>query len=180
MGLRSGDWLGHSRTLMCFFLSHSFVALVMCFGSLSCWNTIHDPNLMPWLASMPWPWRSIVPLMQCSCPVPLVEKHPQIILFPPPNMGWGWCYWGYRQHSSSKHGELSWCQRAGCWSHLTTTLSPSSPLNHWLTSDRPVHVLSWAAGTAGFQSLAMVESLESDWLIASVDRLSFIQVTHWD
>ncbi len=39
MGLRSGDWLGHSRTLMCFFLSHSFVSLVVCFGSLSCWNT---------------------------------------------------------------------------------------------------------------------------------------------
>ncbi len=39
MGLRSGDWLGHSRTLMCFFLSHSFVTLAVCFGSLSCWNT---------------------------------------------------------------------------------------------------------------------------------------------
>ena len=24
---------------MCFFLNHSFVALVVCFGSLSCWNT---------------------------------------------------------------------------------------------------------------------------------------------
>ena len=39
MGFRSGDWLGHSRTLMCFFLSHSFVALAVCFGSLSCWKT---------------------------------------------------------------------------------------------------------------------------------------------
>ncbi|KAK3572056.1 hypothetical protein QTP86_022290 [Hemibagrus guttatus] len=39
IGLRSGDWLGHSRTLMCFFLSHSFVALALCFGSLSCRNT---------------------------------------------------------------------------------------------------------------------------------------------
>ncbi len=39
MGLMSGDWLGHSRTLMCFFLSHSFVVLAVCFGSLSCWNT---------------------------------------------------------------------------------------------------------------------------------------------
>ncbi len=35
--------LGHSRTLMCFFLSHSFVALAMCFGSLSCWNTYPRP-----------------------------------------------------------------------------------------------------------------------------------------
>ncbi len=39
MGLRSGDWLGHSRTLLCVFLSHSFFALAVCFGSLSCWNT---------------------------------------------------------------------------------------------------------------------------------------------
>ncbi len=39
MGLMSGDWLGHSRTLMCFFLSHSFVALAISFGSLLCWNT---------------------------------------------------------------------------------------------------------------------------------------------
>ncbi len=28
---------------MCFFLSHSFVALAMCFGSLSCWNTHPRP-----------------------------------------------------------------------------------------------------------------------------------------
>ena len=33
MGFRSGNWLGHSRTLICFFLSHSFVALAVCFGS---------------------------------------------------------------------------------------------------------------------------------------------------
>ncbi|MBN3305872.1 FA13B protein, partial [Amia calva] len=40
MGLRSGDWLGHSRTLMCFFLSHSFVALAVCFGSFIIERTI--------------------------------------------------------------------------------------------------------------------------------------------
>ncbi len=49
---------------------------------------IHDPFSMPWLASMPWPWRyivpSIIPLMRSSCPVPLAEKHPQSIMFPPP------------------------------------------------------------------------------------------------
>ncbi len=43
MGWRSGDWLGHSRSLMCFFLSHFFVALAVCFGSLSCWNTHPRP-----------------------------------------------------------------------------------------------------------------------------------------
>ncbi len=39
------------------------------------------------------------------------------------------------------------------WSHLTTTFSPSSPLNHsdvhWQTSDGPGHVLSWAGGPCG-------------------------------
>ncbi len=90
MGLRSGDWLGHSRTFICLFLSHSFVSLAVCFGSLSWWSKtlIHDPFSMPWLASMPWPWcylaPPIVPLMWCSCPVPLAEKHPQSIMFPPP------------------------------------------------------------------------------------------------
>ncbi len=96
MRWRSGDWLDHSRTLMCFFLRLSFVALSMCFGSLSCWNTHPRP------ISKPWSWRytapSIVPLMQCSCPVLLAEKHPQSIMFPPPCLGM--CSWGHRQHSS--------------------------------------------------------------------------------
>ncbi len=38
-GIKVWRLVGHSRTLMCFFLSHSFVALVVCFGSSSCWNT---------------------------------------------------------------------------------------------------------------------------------------------
>ncbi len=119
---------------MCFFLSHSlwwgvavhvFWVIVM----------LEYPSMThfqcpAWLASMPWPWQylapSIVPLMQCSCPFPTAE---------------------HRQHSSSsKHSELSWCQRAKCWTHLTTTLSPSYPVNHWQTSVGPVHVLSWAGG----------------------------------
>ncbi len=37
--------------------------------------------------------------------------------------------------SSTKHSELNWCQRAGFWSRLTTTLSPSSPLNRWHTAN---------------------------------------------
>ncbi len=155
MGLRSGDWLGHFRTLMCFFWSHNpFVALAVSFGSLSCWNTHPQPFFNAPAGSMPWPWRymapSIVPLMRCSCPVPLAEKYPQSIMFPPPCLMVGMCSWGHRQHfSSSKHGELSWCQKAGFWSHLTTTLSPSSPLIHWQTSDGPVHVLSWAGTPCG-------------------------------
>ncbi len=73
------------------------------------------------------------------------------IMFHPLVWRWGWCSWGHRQNSSSsKHAEMSWCQIARFWSHLTTKLSPSSPLNHsdvhWQTSDGPVHVLSWAGG----------------------------------
>ncbi len=75
MGLRSGDWLGHSGALMCFFLSHSFVAMAVYFGSLSSWNshpqlifnalasfnalalTVHGPVLRPFNA------------VQLSCPL---------------------------------------------------------------------------------------------------------------
>ncbi len=97
MGLRSGDWLGHSRTLMCFFLSHSFVALTVCFGSLACWNTHPRPIFNALAGSMPWPWRymapSIVPLMRCSCPVPLAENTPSI-MFPPPCLTVGMVFLG--------------------------------------------------------------------------------------
>ncbi len=69
----------------CFFLSHSFVAFAMCFGSLS-----------PF--SMPWPWRymapSIVPLKRCSCPVPLAKKHPQSIMCRPPGLTMGMVFLG--------------------------------------------------------------------------------------
>ncbi len=59
---------------------------------------IHDPFSEPWLASIPWPWRymapSIVPFMRCSCPVPLAEKHPQSIMFPPPCLTVGMVFLG--------------------------------------------------------------------------------------
>ncbi len=59
MGLRSGDWLGHSRTLKCFLRSHSFVARAV-FGiifmlkdpatfHLQCpcwWKEVFTQNLM--------------------------------------------------------------------------------------------------------------------------------------
>ncbi len=97
---------------------------------------------------MPRPWYiapSIVPLMRCSCPVPLAEKHPQSIMFWPSCLTVGMVFLGSWQHSSSsKHGELSWSQRPGFWSHLTTTPSPSSPLNHWQTSDGPVHAADFS------------------------------------
>ncbi len=151
MELRSVDWLGHSKTLMCFFSSHSFVALAVFWVIVMLeYPSTTDFQCPGWL-QYPGP---DIPLMWCSCPVPLAEKHPQSIMFPPPCLTVGWCSWGHRQHSSSsKHGELSWCQRARFWSHLTTELSHSSPLNHsdvhWQISDGPVHVLSWAGRPCG-------------------------------
>ncbi len=91
---------------------------------------------------MPWAWRymapSIVPLMRCSCPVPLAEKHPQSIMFPPPCLMVGMVFLG----SQAAFLLLQTLRQ----SHLTTTLSHSSPLNLWHTPDRPVHGLSWAGG----------------------------------
>ncbi len=126
MGLKSGDWLDHSKTLMCFFLSYSleaFVALVVCFGSLSCWNTHPRPifNALALTVHGPVPFDA----EQLSCA--LNRKTP-----PKHNVS----------TSMFDGGDGVLGVIGSLWSNLTTTLSPSSPLNHWQTSDRPVHVLS--------------------------------------
>ena len=91
IGFRSGDWLGHSRTLKCFLRSHSLVALAVCFGSLSCWKTQPRPifnaltegrRLLPKISRYMAP--SILPSLRCSRPVPFAEKHPQSMMYPPP------------------------------------------------------------------------------------------------
>ena len=91
MGFRSGDWLGRSRTLICFFLSHPFVAFAVCFGSLSCWETHPRPifsaltegrRLSPKISR--YMAQFILSSTWWSRPVPLTEKHPQSIRFPPP------------------------------------------------------------------------------------------------
>ncbi len=89
-GFRTGDWLGHSRTLKCFLQSHSLVALAVCLRSLSCWKTQPRPVfnaltegrslLGKILRYMPPTFPSI----RCSRPVPFAEKHPQSMMFPPP------------------------------------------------------------------------------------------------
>ncbi|KAE8592657.1 hypothetical protein XENTR_v10005457 [Xenopus tropicalis] len=86
---------------MCFFLSHSFVAFAVCFGSLSCWNT-HPRPIFSFLAEgrrlsfriSRYMAPSIFPLMRISCPVPLAEKHPQSKMFPPPCLTVGTVFWG--------------------------------------------------------------------------------------
>ena len=150
MGFRSGDWLWHSRTLICFFLCNSFVALAVCFGSLSFWKTRPRPifsalteerSLSPKISRYMAPF--ILPSIQWSRPDPLAEKHPQSIRFPPPSFTVGMVL-----VTSSKHGESSWCQIALFWSHLTTSPSPKPPPDHpgvlWQTSDGSVHVPSSA------------------------------------
>ncbi len=92
MGLRSGDWLGHSRTLMCFFLSHSFVALAVCFGSLSCWNTHQRPIFNALALTVHGPVHRPFDAVQLSCP--LNRKTPQSIMFPPPCLTVGMVFLG--------------------------------------------------------------------------------------
>ncbi len=145
MWLRSGDWLGHSRTLMCFFLSHTFVALSCVLGHCHAGIPIHDPF------SMPWPWRymtpSIIPLMQSSCPVPLAEKHLYSIMFPPPCLTVGMVFLGsYAAFLLQTWQVESMPKSSNMISSDHNTFTTRSPLNHWQTSDGPVHVLSWARG----------------------------------
>uniref|UniRef100_A0A8C6P5Q3 Transposase Tc1-like domain-containing protein n=1 Tax=Nothobranchius furzeri TaxID=105023 RepID=A0A8C6P5Q3_NOTFU len=91
MGLRSGDWLGHSRTFKCFLRSHSFVARAVCLGSLSCWKTqprfifkaLTDGRRF-WLRISRYMAPFILSLTRISRPVPLAEKQPQSMMFPPP------------------------------------------------------------------------------------------------
>ena len=45
IGLRTGLWLGHSKTFKCFPLNHSSVALAVCLGSMSCWKVNLRHNL---------------------------------------------------------------------------------------------------------------------------------------
>ncbi len=101
MGLRSEDWLGHSRTLKCFLRSHSFVARAVCLGSLSCWKTQprfifnaladgrrFDLKISWYMAPF------ILSFTQISRPGPFAEKQPQSMMFPPPCFTVGMVFFG--------------------------------------------------------------------------------------
>ncbi len=114
IGFRSGDWLGHSRTLKCFLWSHSLVALAVCLGSLSCWKTQPRPifnalterrRLLAKISRYMAPF--ILPSIRCSRPVLFAEKHPKAWCFHPHSSQLGWCSWDCTHPSSSKHGEWS-------------------------------------------------------------------------
>ena len=96
IGLRSGLWLGHSKTFKCFPLNHSSVALAVCLRSLSCWKL----NLCPSLKSLEdwnrFPSR-ISPYLapSTSFPVPADEKHPYSMMLPPPCFTVGMVFLGW-------------------------------------------------------------------------------------
>ncbi len=101
MGLRSGDWLGHSMTLKCFLRSHSFVAWVVCLGSLSCWktqplfifNALADGRRFSLKISR-YMAPFILSFTQISRPGPFAEKQPQSMMFPPPCFTVGMVFFG--------------------------------------------------------------------------------------
>ncbi len=101
MGSRSGDWLGHSRTLKCFLRSHSFVARAVCLGSLSCWktqprfifNALADGRRFSLKISR-YMAPFILSFTQISRPGPFAEKQPQSMMFPPPCFTVGMVFFG--------------------------------------------------------------------------------------
>ncbi len=101
MGLRSGDWLGHSRTLKCFLRSHSFIARAVCLGSLSCWktqprfifNALADGRRFSLKISQ-YMAPFILSFTQISRPGPFAEKQPQSMMFPPPCFTVGMVFFG--------------------------------------------------------------------------------------
>ncbi len=101
MGLRSGDWLGHSRTVKCFLRSHSFIARVVCLGSLSCWktqprfifNALADGRRFSLKISR-YMAPFILSFTQISRPGPFAEKQPQSMMFPPPCFTVGMVFFG--------------------------------------------------------------------------------------
>ncbi len=101
MGFRSGDWLGHSRTLKCFLRSHSFVARAVCLGSLSCWktqprfifNALADGRRFSLKISR-YMAPFILSFTQISRPGPFAEKQPQSMMFPPPCFTVGMVFFG--------------------------------------------------------------------------------------
>ena len=69
----------------------------------------------------------ILPSIRWSRPVPLAEKHPKSIMFPPPCFKVGMVFLGlYSAFLFLQTRWSSWSQIALFWSHLTTSPSPKS------------------------------------------------------
>ncbi len=166
MGLRSGDWLGHSRTLKCFLRSHSFVARAVCLGSLSCWktqprfifNALADGRRFSLKISR-YMAPFILSFTQISRPGPFAEKQPQSMMFPPPCFTVGMVFFGCNsvffllQTRQVEFLPKSYILVSS--DHMTFSQSSSGSSKCSLANFR------WAwlkqgdtSGTAGFESLA--------------------------
>ena len=130
-----------------------FVALAVCFGSLSCWKTHPRPifsaltegrRLSPKISWYMAPF--ILPSIRWSHPVPLVKKHPQSIRFPPPCFTVGMVFLGL--YSAFLFLQIRRVELMPNSSILVSSPSPKPPPDHpgvlWQTSDGPVHVPSSA------------------------------------
>ena len=171
MGFRSRDWLGHSRTLICFFLSHSFVALPVCFWLLSCWMIHPRPifsaltegrRLSPNISWCMAPF--ILPSIGWSRPVPLAEKHPKSIRFPPPCFTVGMVFLGL-------YSVFIFLQTRGVELMPNSSISPKPPPDHpgvlWQTSDGPVHVPSSAEEPCARGRILNLHSVVCYWWFSS-------------
>ncbi len=138
MGLRSGDWQGHSRTLKCFLRSHSFVARAVCLGSLSCWktqprfifNALADGrrfslNISRYMAPF------VLSFTQISRPGPFAEKQPQSMMFPPPCFTVGVVFFGCNSaFFILQTRQVEFLPKVIFWFHLTIWHSPNPLLDH--------------------------------------------------
>jgi len=103
IGFKSGDCAGHGITSICYWLNHSLTNLLVCLGSLSCWN-VHIKDIsssvygrMSFLSIFTktcWPMISSIKRMG---PTPLYEKHAHtMILRPPAQRSWDFVLGGTR------------------------------------------------------------------------------------
>ncbi len=101
IGFRSGLWLGHSKTWIFFWSSHSFVDLDVCFGLLSCWK-IKFLFIFSFLAEA---WRFcanidwylelfIIPSTLTKAPVPAEKNSPKAWCCHHHASLWVWCSFG--------------------------------------------------------------------------------------
>ncbi len=170
MGLRSGDWLGHSRTLKCFLRSHSFVARAVCLGSLSCWktqprfifNVLADGRRFSLKISR-YMAPFILSFTQISRPGPFAQKQPQSMMFPPPCFTVGMVFFGCNsaffllQTRQVEFLPKSYILVSS--DHMTFSQSSSGSTKCSLAKLQTGLDMYWlkqgdTSGTAGFESLA--------------------------
>ena len=84
MGLRSGDWGGHSITSMLLSENHWSACLEVCLGSLSCWKIL-SPSVISISSKLSSSACSKISQYSSSPQLPQVSPHPHTIrLLPPP------------------------------------------------------------------------------------------------